>query len=87
MRPNTLHAVYSPDHAVCRGGHFYATSTIQDMFSGMVHCLVCNYVSTNSCYPESRFIMAEMINFYHMALVKQAVIDGQSVVTITMFEL
>ncbi len=86
MRPNTLHAVYSPEHAICRGGHFYATSTIQDTFSGMVHTLITDFISTNSTYPESRFILAEMINFYHKALVKQAMIKGQSNLMLAVFE-
>lgn len=77
MRPNTLHAVYTPEHAVCRGGHFYATSTIQDTFSALVHTFVGDLIVTNATYPESRFILAEMINFYHIALVRQAAITGQ----------
>ncbi|KJA12766.1 hypothetical protein HYPSUDRAFT_152259, partial [Hypholoma sublateritium FD-334 SS-4] len=78
MRPNTLHAVYTPEHAVCRGGHFYATSTMQDTFCALVHTFACDLVATNATYPEARFIMTEMINFYHTALVKQAKINGQS---------
>ena len=78
MRPNTLHAVYTPEHAVCRGGHYYATSTMQDTFSGLIHTFVCELTVTNAIYPESRFILAEMINFYHTVLVKQTIISGQS---------
>ena len=77
MRPNTLHAVYTPEPTVCRGGHFYATSTIQDTFSGLVHSYVCESFITNSTYAESRFILAEMINFYHTILVKQAINNGE----------
>lgn len=80
MRPNTLHAVYTPEHAVCRGGHFYATSTIQDTFSAVVHTFVCELIITNATYPESRFILTEMISFYHTALVKEAIMNGQSLV-------
>ena len=78
MRPNTLHAVYTPEHAVCRGGHYYATSTMQDTFSGLIHTFVCELTITNAIYTESRFILAEMINFYHTVLVKQSTISGQS---------
>lgn len=77
MRPNTLHAVYTPENAVCRGGHFFATSTMQDTFSGIVHTFICELTITNSSYPESRYVLAEMINFYHTALVKQAINNGQ----------
>ena len=77
MRPNTLHAVYTPEHAVCRGGHFYATSTIQDTFSGLVHSFVCESFITNSAYPESRYLLIEMINFYHTVLIKECISDGE----------
>ena len=77
MRPNTLHAVYTPEHAVCRGGHFYATSTMQDTFCALVHTFACDLVATNATYPEARFIMTEMINFYHTILVKQAINNGE----------
>lgn len=82
MRPNTLHAVFTPEHAVCQGGHYYATSTIQDTLSGILHTFVCELAVTNASYPESRFILAEMINFYHTALVKEAITNGQSYVTL-----
>ena len=87
MRPNTLHAVYTPEHAVCRGGHYYATSTMQDTFSGLVHTLILELVATNAVYPESRVILAEMINFYHTALVKKSTIKGQSSYVRFFFEL
>ncbi|KAF8170798.1 hypothetical protein BJ912DRAFT_840117, partial [Pholiota molesta] len=70
MRPNTLHTVYTPEHAVCRGGHFYATSTMQDTFVGLVHAFICDKFITNTSHAPSQFILAEMINFYHTALVK-----------------
>ena len=77
MRLNTLHAVYTPEHAVCRGGHFLATSTMQDTFSALVHTFVCAATITNEIYHESRFILTKMIMFYHTAFVKQALISGQ----------
>lgn len=76
MRPNTLHAVYTPEHAVCRGGHYYATSTMQDTFTALVHTFVIDLMVTNATYLESRFVLAEMINFYHNALVRQAILSG-----------
>ena len=87
MRPNTLHAVYTPEHAVCRGGHYYGTSTMQDTCSGLVHTLILELVATNAVYPESRVILAEMINFYHTALVKKSTIKGQSSYVRFFFEL
>lgn len=70
MRPNTLHAVYSPQDSVCHGGHYYATSTMRDTFVGLVHTFLLDDYITNISHPPSRFLLAEMINFYHSALVK-----------------
>ncbi len=77
MRPNTYHAVYTPEHSVCQGGHFYASSTMQDTFSGLVHTFICQLVVTNTTYPESRFILAGIINFYYTGLIKQTTTQGQ----------
>lgn len=87
MRPNTLHSVYTPEPAVCRGGHYYATSTLQDTFAALVHTFVIDLVCTNATYLESRFILAAMINFYHTALVKQVTISGQSSPILNIFRL
>ncbi len=76
MRPNTPHAVYTTEHAVCRGGHFYATSTMKDTFAALIHAFVIDQIVTNATYAESRLILAEMINFYHTVLVRGATISG-----------
>ncbi|KJA27945.1 hypothetical protein HYPSUDRAFT_115222, partial [Hypholoma sublateritium FD-334 SS-4] len=78
MRPNPLYAIYTPENTVCQGGHFYATSTIQDTFSALVHTFICDVHITKTAYTESRFILAQMINFYHTALVKQTIIHGST---------
>ena len=78
MRPNTLHTVYTPEHMVCHGGHFYATSTMQDTVVAIIHTFICDHYITNSSNPESRLILANMLNFYHTTLVKKTMIGGQS---------
>ena len=55
-----------------------ATSTMQDTFSALAHTFICAHTITNEVYHESRFILTKMIAFYHTALVKQVVFDGQS---------
>lgn len=78
MRPNTLHATYTIQDSLCRGGHFYATSTIRDTLVGLVHTFVCDKYITNASHPPSRFILAEMINFFHASIVKNFIaVDGQ----------
>ena len=85
MRPNTPHAVYTPEHTVCRGGHFFATSTIRDTFSGLIHTFMIDLIITNAFYTESRFILAEMISFYHTVLVRQLTVSGESSVMFDVF--
>lgn len=78
MRPNTLHAVYSVSDSTCRGGHYYATSTMKDTFVGLVHTLMCDKYITNISHGPSRFILAEMINFFHASIVKKNIVpDGE----------
>ncbi|KAG6915522.1 hypothetical protein DXG01_011053 [Tephrocybe rancida] len=48
MRPNTLHAVYTPSDAICRGGHFYPISTIRDSIYGIYHTFVASEFVTNA---------------------------------------
>ena len=86
MRPNTLHAVYSPEHAVCRGGHFLATSTIQDTFAAVVHTFISDLVVTNAMNPESRFILCEIVNFYHKALVQRLSMTSQLLLVLDIFQ-
>jgi hypothetical protein len=73
MRPNTLHCVYSVKDSICRGGHYYATSTMRDTFMGLVHTLFLDMDHTRTSQPPSRFLLAEMINFYHSALVQRVI--------------
>ncbi|KAF9473554.1 hypothetical protein BDN70DRAFT_785722, partial [Pholiota conissans] len=71
MRPNTLHAVLTAMDSVCGGGHFYATSTMLDTFVGLVHTFICDLYITNISHPPSRFILTQMINFYHAGLLRE----------------
>lgn len=51
---------------------------MRDTFAALVHTFVIDATVTNAVYLESRFVLASMINFYHTALVKQVMINGQS---------
>lgn len=73
MRPNTIHAVYTPKPTVVEGGHFLATSTMQDTMFGLIHSFVGDRFVTNTAHAASRFILRQMISFYHSALVKGTV--------------
>lgn len=65
MRPNTPHAVYTPDHAICHGGHFYATSTIQDTCFGAFHTFVSSSTITNTEHVlDSRRLLRRQLLLY-----------------------
>lgn len=73
MRPNTPHAVFTPTEAVCEGGHFFATSTLQDTLVGIVHAFMAGNLVTNTEHASARCHLQEMIAFFHLALIRAEV--------------
>jgi hypothetical protein len=65
MRPNLPHAVYTPKHAICHGGHFYAISAIQDTMFGLVHGFISGNLVTNTEHLSSRKLLRRMALWYH----------------------
>lgn len=57
MRPNTPHVVFTAEHSVCRGGHFYATSTLRDTCYGMMHTFVAGSLVTNAQHTKQAFML------------------------------
>ena len=70
MRPNTLHAVYTICSAVMTGGHFIATSTMQDTLAGTINALVMNQLITNTDHPAAYLAIRNIVEMCHQALVK-----------------
>jgi hypothetical protein len=75
MRPNTPHAVFTPENAICHGGHFYATSTMQDTMFGIVHTFIANAVLTNAHKVTHGLILRRIAVFYHSILVGRKIQD------------
>jgi hypothetical protein len=73
MKPNTPHAVYAITNSIYHKGHFFASSTMKDTFSGIIHSFMTNTNSTSA--PQTRRILRRLIVFYHSAIVKNTV-DG-----------
>jgi hypothetical protein len=69
MRPNTPHAVFTPDHAICHGGHFYCTSTLLQTLFGIVHAFIGGLVLTNTEHLPSRKLLRRMAQFFYDGLV------------------
>ncbi|KAG6884428.1 hypothetical protein C0993_011207 [Termitomyces sp. T159_Od127] len=58
MRPNQPHAVCTPIHTVCRGGHYYATTTLRDTIAGIYHTTVAGSLLTNTDHgPASQAVL------------------------------
>jgi hypothetical protein len=73
MRPNTPHAVFTPDHSICHGGHFYATSTMQDTMFGIVNTFMSPDALTNTDHRPHGILLRRIAAFYHEILVKERV--------------
>ena len=69
MRPNTPHAVFSPVHAICHGGHFYSTGNLQRTFFGIVHAFIGGQLLTNTEHSPSRGLLRRMGQFYYDGLI------------------
>lgn len=69
MRPNTPHIVFTLEHAVCIGGHFYATSTLQDTLYGLEHNFFLGHLITNTEHIASRLLLRRFAHFFHRRLI------------------
>ncbi len=69
MRPNTPHAVFTPEHTICEGGHFFATTTMADTFYGIVHAFVGNSYITNTEHPSCWLLLRRIMQLYYIGLV------------------
>ncbi|KJA22339.1 hypothetical protein HYPSUDRAFT_119024, partial [Hypholoma sublateritium FD-334 SS-4] len=70
MRPNTIHAVYTPTSCVTHGGHFYSTSTMRDTLAGMYHTAVLHQLITNTDHPPAYAAIRRLVDLFHCGLVE-----------------
>ena len=71
-------------HTVMEGDHFFATSTMTDSMYGIVHSLVGDRHLTNTSHGASRFMIRQMVAFYHQALVKREIDYSGTVIVLYM---
>jgi hypothetical protein len=75
MRPNTVHVVFTAEHSVCRGGHYYATSTLRDSCYGIIHTFVAGGLTTNASHSKEAFMsLSFMLAYFHSEFIDS---DGQ----------
>jgi hypothetical protein len=77
MRPNTPHAVITPEHSIVYGGHFYSSSNLQDSLYGIVHCLMADTLITNNIHLETRRLLFRMMQYFYNCYVQNVEDDGE----------
>jgi hypothetical protein len=72
MRPNTPHLVYTPEAAICHGGHFYSTSTIRHTVFGIYHTFSASRLLTNTEHTKhARLLLRRIITYIHYVFVRR----------------
>ncbi|KAG5337959.1 hypothetical protein C0989_008562 [Termitomyces sp. Mn162] len=88
MRPNLPHAVATPEPTICRGGHFYCTSTIKDTVAGIFHNFVGQRTVTNTEHRSaSHRLLTRMLTFYVVDLTEQHQCVAYFLLTVSHHEL
>ena len=68
--------VFTPEHSICHGGHFYATATMRDTMFAIIHTFVSPNALTNTDHRRHTILLRRIAAFYHETLVKQLLDDG-----------
>ena len=76
MKPNSPHAVFTPEHSIALRGHFYSFSNLQDSVVGIYHCFAVDNIITNTEHPEMRVLLFRMMEYMYKFYVRGA--DPQS---------
>jgi hypothetical protein len=72
MKPNTPHAVFTTEHAIALGGHFYSFTNLQDTISAIIHCFAIDKMVTNGEHPETRVLLFRMMQYLYKFYVTRA---------------
>lgn len=72
MKPNTPHAVFTTEHTIALGGHFYSFTNLQDTVSAIIHCFAADHIVTNTEHPETRVLLFRMMQYLYKFYVKGA---------------
>lgn len=70
MRPNTPHAVFTAEHSVVFGGHFYSFANLRDTIDGIIHCFAVDNLVTNTEHPQSRVLLSRMMQYLYLFYVQ-----------------
>ena len=70
LHPCTPHFVLTTNHAIFKGSHFYAITSMQSTFSGIIHCLMLENVVTNTSHPTLHVLLLRMVQFVYQEYVE-----------------
>jgi hypothetical protein len=70
MRPGVPHFVFGPEDTICYGGHFYATSLMQNTLQSLVHSFVVGDFVTNITHHPSRSLLRRIVLLYRIGLME-----------------
>ena len=66
MRPNTPHAVVTPDAAICHGGHYLSTSTLRSTCYGYLMGFSLSTLITNTNHTtECQLLFRKLLGYYY----------------------
>ncbi|KDR67912.1 hypothetical protein GALMADRAFT_146664 [Galerina marginata CBS 339.88] len=71
MGPDCPHWVYTPFHTICSGGHYIASSTIQDTMIGLIHAFMLDNFVSNTNHTPTRILLCRLASLYYEGFVKQ----------------
>jgi len=78
MKPNTPHVVFTPEHSIVYGGHFYSASNLQETFFGIVHCFMANDLITNTEHAKTRRVLLRIMQYFYKCYTLHVDEDGES---------
>lgn len=79
MKPNTPHAVFTTEHTIAVGGHFYSFGNIQQTVCGLVHAFVMDNLITNTEHSETRVLLFRMLQYLYKFYVEGADPESESI--------
>jgi hypothetical protein len=72
MKPNTPHAVFTTEHSIAVGGHFFSFSNIQQTVFGLVQSFVLDTLVMNTEHPKTRVLLFRMLQYLYKFYVQGA---------------
>lgn len=70
MKPGLPHFVYGLENTIIHGGHFYASSLMQDTLSSMIHTFVLNSFISNTFHVPCHLLLRRIVIFWGLALLE-----------------